>query len=183
MRVTDLKLAGLKLVEVPVYRDERGFFTERFRLDRFREAGIPADEFIQDNFSRSSHKVLRGLHFQYDQPQGKMLTVISGRIYDVVVDIRQNSPTFGEWAGVELSGDQPSWFWVPPGFAHGFVVLSPEGADVIYKVTAGYNPKGEGGILWNDPDLKVEWPIKDPSISPRDEKLLSWKEYQQQVRF
>lgn len=183
MKVTEFKLEGLKLIEVPTFRDERGFFTERFHRERFREAGVPVDEFMQDNFSRSGPKVLRGLHFQYEKPQGKMLTVLTGRVYDVVIDIRAKSPTYGQWTGVELDGDKPSWFWVPPGFAHGFVVLSPEGADVMYKITAGYNPHGEAGILWNDKTVGVEWPVKDPNLSPRDLQLLTWTDYQKTPRF
>ena len=183
MKVTDFRLKGLKLIEVPVFGDERGFFTERFRVDRFGEIGVPADNFVQDNFSRSAHKVLRGLHYQFERPQGKMLTVISGRVFDVVVDIRRDSPTYKQWLGIELDGNRPTWFWVPPGFAHGFVVLNPEGADVIYKVTAGYNPQGEGGLLWNDREVGVEWPILDPSLSPRDLKLNSWSEYAAKPRF
>lgn len=183
MKVTEFSLEGLKLIEPPVYGDARGFFTERYHRERFREIGIPVDEFVQDNFSRSANRVLRGLHFQYDKPQGKMLTVLTGSVYDVVVDIRQASPTYGKWVGVELHGDRPSWFWVPPGFAHGFVVLSEEGADIIYKVTAGYNPKGESGVLWNDSEVGVDWPVKEPLLSPRDLQLLTWADYVETPRF
>ncbi len=183
MKVTELSLKGIKLIEPNVFGDARGFFTERYHRERFREIGIQVDEFVQDNFSRSEQKILRGLHYQYDRPQAKMLTVITGRIYDVVVDIRKESPTFGQWVGLELDGDRPSWIWVPAGFAHGFVVLSPEGADVMYKVTAEYNPHGEGGILWNDPDIGVQWPVDGPALSPRDVKLSSWAQYKEDPRF
>ncbi len=183
MKVTEFALNGLKLIELPVYGDARGFFTERFHRERFREIGLPVDDFVQDNFSRSSVRVLRGLHFQFDQPQGKLVTATSGRIFDVAVDIRKDSPTFGQWVGVELDSEKPAWFWVPAGFAHGFVVLSEQGADVLYKVNAYYNPKGEGGILWNDKDLGIEWPVFEPLLSPRDQQLMSWADYQKSPRF
>jgi dTDP-4-dehydrorhamnose 3,5-epimerase len=183
MKVTDLGIQGIKFLEMNSHADSRGFFIERFKRDEFREAGIPSDEFLQDNFSRSIGGVLRGLHFQHDRPQGKLITALAGRILDVVVDIRHGSPTFGRSLTVEIDGEKPSWLWVPPGFAHGFVALSKGGADIMYKVTAPYNSKGEGGILWNDPALGIDWVVEQPLISDRDAKLMTWSEYQQNPKF
>ncbi len=164
------------------FGDARGFFTERFRLDQFTEAGIPAAEFMQDNYSRSEQNVLRGLHYQYDRPQAKLVTATVGRILDVIVDIRAQSPTFGQSLSVELDGDSPAWLWVPIGFAHGFVVLSPT-ADIMYKVNAPYNPQGEGGIAWNDPSIKIAWPTVQPLLSGRDLTQGSFADYKKAPRF
>ena len=183
MKVTEFDVKGPKLIELKVHGDARGFFVERFVRDRMLEIGLPAMDFVQDNYSRSAHGVLRGLHYQHDKPQGKLVTATRGRIYDVAVDIRRSSPTFGRSVAVELDGDTPMWFWIPEGFAHGFAVLSEEGADLMYKVNAPYNPHGEGGIMWNDLDLAVPWPLKSPSLSARDEKLQTWSAYRAEPKF
>ncbi len=182
MKVTEFSIQGPKLIEPKAHGDARGFFTERYREDLFREIGV-GTHFVQDNYSRSQTKVLRGLHYQYDKPQAKLVTATSGRILDVIVDIRKDSHTFGQSVSVEIDGGKPAWFLVPAGFAHGFLVLSPEGADLMYKVDAYYNPKGEGGIRWNDPALKIEWPIRDPIVSPRDAELPGWGAYLEHPKF
>ncbi len=165
-----------------MFGDARGFFCERFRVDEFKEAGLP-HEFKQDNFSRSAPGVLRGLHFQYERPQGKLVTAVRGAILDVIVDLRTQSPTFGHHLRVELTGDRPEWLWVPPGFAHGFYVLPGETADIAYKVDQFYNPQGEGGILWNDQDLRIEWPISEPNLSERDKRLPKFSDYRSNPLF
>jgi dTDP-4-dehydrorhamnose 3,5-epimerase len=176
MKVTRLDLPGLMLVELDVRGDERGLFVERFQVERFREHGLPT-EFLQDNHSRSSPGVVRGLHFQHTPPQGKLVGVIRGRIWDVVVDIRPTSATYGQGIGVELSDLNGRLLWVPPGFAHGICVLGEEPADVLYKVDALYNPGGEGGILWSDPELEIDWPVQEPILSARDQALPSFADY------
>jgi len=182
LNIETFPIEGLKLITLKSFPDSRGFFTERFKTSQFREAGLPTN-FIQDNFSRSALRVLRGLHFQWERPQGKLVTCTSGLIYDVAVDIRNGSPTFGKSVGVELSGDQPQWFWIPAGFAHGFCVLGEKDADVFYKCDAEYNAKCEGGIRWSDSDLKVDWPIKDPFVSQRDEIMGTFQDYQKDPKF
>lgn len=169
-------LDGLLLIELKVLGDSRGFFVERFHAGKFAELGLPS-HFVQDNHSRSAPRVLRGLHYQNDPAQGKLVGVIRGRVWDVAVDIRKNSPTFGRYYGVELSGDNGMLFWIPPGFAHGFCVLGDEPADMLYKVTAPYNAQGEGGIRFDDPRIGVRWPVTDPIISARDTALMSLDEY------
>lgn len=176
MQVFDCPIDGLKLVQLAVHGDKRGFFVERFNAVRFAELGLPS-EFIQDNHSRSAPGILRGVHYQYAPAQGKLVGAIRGRIWDVAVDIRPKSKTFGQHFGVELTGENGKLLWVPAGFAHGFCVLGDEPADVFYKVNATYNPKSEGGIAYDDPDLSIGWPIKNPTVSERDTKLSSWKEY------
>jgi dTDP-4-dehydrorhamnose 3,5-epimerase len=176
MIVQDCKLSGLKVIQLKVHGDSRGFFVERFNHDSFVAAGLPVN-FIQDNHSRSAPGILRGLHYQYEPGQGKLVGVIRGRILDVAVDIRPGSPTYGQYEAEELSSDNGRLLWIPAGFAHGFCVLGDEPADVLYKVTAPYNPAGEGGIRYDDPDLAVSWPLTDPQISERDKNLPSWKEY------
>jgi dTDP-4-dehydrorhamnose 3,5-epimerase len=176
MKVTELELPGLKLVELKIFGDARGFFTERFNEARYRELGLPLG-FAQDNHSRSAPGVLRGLHYQTDPAQGKLVGVVRGTIWDVAVDVRPGSPTFGRHFGVELSDLNGRMLWIPAGFAHGFCVLGTEPADVLYKVDALYNPSTEGGILWNDPELNLPWPVKQPTISQRDEKLMSFDQY------
>ena len=175
MKVEKFEIEGPLLIEPRLFKDERGFFVERFREDQLREIGIQ-NHFIQDNFSRSEWKVLRGLHYQYDKPQSKLVTCTRGTILDVAVDIRKSSPTFGQAVQVELSGDNPQWLWIPAGFAHGFAVLSEEGADLLYKVDAPYNPKGEGAIRWDDPDLKINWTVSNPLVSERDQGAMSFME-------
>jgi dTDP-4-dehydrorhamnose 3,5-epimerase len=176
MRFTQLELPGLVLIELAIHRDARGFFTERFQAARFAEHGLPT-QFAQDNHSRSDPGVLRGLHFQHEPPQGKLIGVTRGRVWDVTLDIRPGSPTFGKHTGLELSDANGRLLWVPPGFAHGFCVLGDEPADVVYKVTTPYNAAGEGGIRWNDPDLAIAWPLPQPIVSERDEGLGSFADY------
>ena len=168
MKISHSKLKGCVIIEPRVFGDERGFFLETFQAVRYeQEAGIDLP-FVQDNHSRSSRGVLRGLHFQKTKPQGKLVRVVRGEVYDVTVDIRKGSATFGEWEGVILSEDNKKQFWVPPGFAHGFVVLS-DTADFEYKCTDYYDPSDEGSILWSDPDLNIPWPIANPVLSTKDE--------------
>ena len=177
MNVVKTKLHDCVIIEPKVFGDERGFFLETFQADRYAElAGITLP-FVQDNHSRSSKAVLRGLHYQKTKPQGKLVRVVRGQVYDVAVDIRQGSSTFGQWEGVILSGENKKQFWVPAGFAHGFVVLS-ETADFEYKCTDYYDPSDEGSILWNDPDLNIPWPTDAPNLSEKDanaEKLVDLK--------
>jgi dTDP-4-dehydrorhamnose 3,5-epimerase len=176
MKVTRLEIEGLLLVELVVHGDQRGFFVERFRADRFREYGLPTT-FAQDNHSRSAPGVLRGVHYQHTPAQGKLVGVTRGRIWDVAVDIRHDSPTYGRSIGRELSDLNGLLLWIPPGFAHGFCVLGDEPADVLYKVDAPYNPAGEAGIAWDDRDLAIRWPIGEPTVSARDRELPSFAEY------
>ena len=176
MKVLPLEIKGLALIELKVLGDARGFFVERFQEARFSELGLP-NRFVQDNHSRSAPGVLRGLHYQHHPAQGKLVGVIRGRICDVAVDIRPNSPTFGQHVAVELSDMNGRLLWIPPGFAHGFCVLGDESADLYYKVDAPYNASGEGGIPWNDPDLKIAWPVQSPTVSGRDQKLQSFAAY------
>lgn len=175
MKVTPLSLPGLLLVELDLFADERGYFTERFNLRKLRELGLPEVAFCQDNCSRSLPGVLRGLHYQHDPPQAKLVTVTRGRILDVAVDIRPRSPTFGQHEAVELADEPPTTLWVPAGFAHGFCVLGDEPADVLYKVDTEYSPGGEGGIFWADPELAISWPITSPLLSDRDNQLPSFQ--------
>ncbi len=168
MKVSHSKLQGCLIIEPRVFGDERGFFLETFQADRYRrEAGIDLP-FVQDNHCRSARGVLRGLHFQKTKPQGKLVRVVRGEVYDVALDIRKGSATFGEWEGVILSEDNKKQFWVPPGFAHGFVVLS-DTADFEYKCTDYYDPSDEGCILWSDPELDIAWPIANPVLSAKDQ--------------
>ena len=168
MKISHSKLKGCVIIEPRVFGDERGFFLETFQAVRYeQEAGIDLP-FVQDNHSRSARGVLRGLHFQKTKPQGKLVRVVRGEVYDVAVDIRKGSPTFGESEGVILSEDNKKQLWVPPGFAHGFVVLS-DTADFEYKCTDYYDPSDEGSILWNDPDLDIPWPIANPVLSTKDQ--------------
>jgi dTDP-4-dehydrorhamnose 3,5-epimerase len=169
MRVLKTDLPDVLLIEPRVFRDDRGFFYEAFNADVFAEHaadGLPT-LFVQDNHSRSTERVLRGLHYQLTRPQGKLLSCVRGTIFDVAVDIRVGSPTFGRWTGVTLSGDDPRYFWIPPGFAHGFCVLSPV-ADVIYKCTAPYSAADDRGVLWSDERVGIDWPVRDPITSPKD---------------
>jgi len=166
MKITETSLPGVFLIEPKRFGDNRGFFLETFRSDLFEEAGISA-QFVQDNHSRSSKGVLRGLHYQLVQPQGKFVRVATGAVFDVAVDVRRGSPNFGQWFGAELSEDNMNMMYVPPGFDHGFVVLS-DTADFIYKCTDYYHPESEQGIAWDDPDIGVEWPISDIMLSEKD---------------
>ncbi|HEX5386109.1 MAG TPA: dTDP-4-dehydrorhamnose 3,5-epimerase [Gemmatimonadales bacterium] len=163
-------LPGVLLLVPRVFGDPRGYFLESFNRRVFQEAGLPV-EFVQDNHSRSRAGVLRGLHYQLPHPQGKLVRVARGRVFDVAADIRVGSPTFGRWVGVELSDENARMLWVPPGFAHGFCALS-DPADVAYKCTELYHPEGERGVRWDDPDLAIEWPVHDPLLSPKDAAYL-----------
>jgi dTDP-4-dehydrorhamnose 3,5-epimerase len=166
MQVTETSLSGVLLIEPRCFGDERGFFLESFQAPRYRDAGI-LDDFIQDNHSRSRRGVLRGMHFTVKRPQAQIVTVMRGRIFDVAVDLRAGSPTFGYWFGAELSDEGPRQLYMAPGFAHGFCVLS-EFADLHYKVSQFYDAGDEGGLVWNDPDIGIRWPIDTPAVSARD---------------
>lgn len=168
MNLIPTNLPGVLIIEPRVFRDERGFFLETYHAQRYREAGLDA-AFVQDNHSRSTRGTLRGLHWQAERPQGKLVRVLVGEIYDVAVDIRPDSPTFGKWVGVTLSADNFRQAWIPPGFAHGFCVTS-EVAEVEYKCTDFYDPPSERGLIWNDPEVAIAWPIQDPILSERDKK-------------
>ena len=174
MKVTETKLAGVLIIEPLVFGDSRGFVKETFQAERYREAGIEYT-FVQDNYSRSQKGVLRGLHCQITKPQGKLVSCPKGAVFDVAVDIDPESTTYGQYVGVELTEDNHKQLWVPPGYAHGFCVLS-ETADFQYKCTDYYDPSDEGGVIWNDPDVAIEWPITHPSLSNKDMLLPSLKE-------
>ena len=173
MKVSSVELEGLKVVELDVWKDSRGFFLERFHVEKFKAAGLSVD-FVQDNHSRSLPGVLRGLHYQLEPAQSKLVGVLRGRIWDVAVDIRSGSKTFGKSFGVELSDENAKLLWIPAGFAHGFCVLGDEPADVFYKVNGLYNAKTESGFRWNDPEVAIQWPIQNPAISARDLELPSF---------
>jgi dTDP-4-dehydrorhamnose 3,5-epimerase len=166
MNVIETRLPGVLIVEPKVFGDERGFFMETWHQDRYEEAGLPK-RFVQDNLSYSRYGVLRGLHFQNPDQQGKLVYVLQGEAYDVAVDIRVGSPTFGEWTAVTLSSENKRQFYVPEGFAHGFLVTS-DAALFTYKCTAKYNAKAEAAVLWDDPDIGIEWPIEAPVLSEKD---------------
>jgi dTDP-4-dehydrorhamnose 3,5-epimerase len=166
MKVTETALPGVLLIEPQVFGDARGFFLETFQAARYIEAGIPRP-FIQDNHSHSAKGVLRGLHFQKQHPQDKLVYVTSGTVFDVAVDMRKTSPTYGKWVGVTLSAENHHQFYVPAGFAHGFCVLS-DWADFYYKCTDYYHPEDEGHIRWDDPDIGIQWPLTNPSLSTKD---------------
>ncbi|ASM16031.1 dTDP-4-dehydrorhamnose 3,5-epimerase [Serratia marcescens] len=167
MNVISSKIAGVKTILPKVFGDARGFFLETFEKKRYQEMLDIDLDFVQDNHSRSSKGVLRGLHFQTQNPQGKLVRVVRGEVFDVAVDIRPGSPTFGQWEGVILSEENKTQFWVPPGLAHGFVVLS-DIADFEYKCTDYYDPASEGCLIWNDPTVGIEWPIETPLLSEKD---------------
>ncbi|WP_457575126.1 dTDP-4-dehydrorhamnose 3,5-epimerase [Desulfolithobacter sp.] len=170
MQVIKAEIPEVLIIEPRVYGDERGFFFESFNQRRWEEKTGLATRFVQENHSRSNHNVLRGLHYQIRQPQGKLVRVILGEVFDVAVDIRRHSPTFGRWVGVHLSAENKRQFWVPEGFAHGFVVLS-EVAEFLYLTTDYYAPEHERAILWNDPDLAIAWPhTGKPILSEKDQK-------------
>ena len=167
MRVEQTSIPGVLIIEPDVHRDGRGYFVETYRADKYLQAGI-ADAFVQDNQSRSAGGTLRGLHLQLKQPQGKLIRVIEGEIYDIAVDVRRGSATFGQWVAVTLSGENFRQCYIPPGFAHGFYVVTAV-ADVEYKCTDVYDPTGELGIAWNDPALAIPWPNPAPILSARDQ--------------
>jgi len=166
MKIISTPVPEVLIIEPKVFGDERGFFVETYSEARYKNFGILLD-FVQDNHSRSSKGVLRGLHFQLNQPQGKLVRVVRGSVFDVALDIRVGSPSFGQAAWVELSEDNKRQLWVPPGFAHGFVVTS-ETADFEYRCTDYYSPETEGAVLWNDPNLNIPWPIASPLLSEKD---------------
>lgn len=166
MKVVETRLPGVLIIEPKVFGDERGFFQETYHEQRYQEMGIK-ERFVQDNHSRSGKGVLRGLHYQLKHPQGKLVRVTQGEVFDVAVDIRQGSPTFGQWHGTILSDENHRQYYVPPGFAHGFLVLS-ESADFLYKCTDYYYPEDEGAVAWNDPTLGIEWPLTEVSLSKKD---------------
>jgi dTDP-4-dehydrorhamnose 3,5-epimerase len=176
MKASWLDMNGLVLIQLVVHKDARGSFRERFHAGKFQELGLPI-QFVQENHAQSRPGVLRGLHFQYAPAQGKLVGVLRGRIWDVVVDLRSDSPTFGEHSATELSDANGQLLWIPAGFAHGYCVLGDEPADVVYSVDAFYNPDGEGGIQWNDPDLGIAWPIPNPIVSKRDQWLSRFAHY------
>lgn len=169
MHFTPTTIPDVILIEPKIFVDDRGFFLEGYQKKSFSEAGIPFD-FVQDNHSKSQQGVLRGLHYQIQQPQGKLVRVIFGEIFDVAVDIRKSSPTFGRWIGDYLSADNKRMLWVPAGFAHGFYVTSPT-AEVLYKATDYYAPQWERSLAWNDPTINIDWPLngKIPILSLKDE--------------
>lgn len=166
MKVLELELAGLRLVEPNVHADARGFFLETWAEARYGDAGIEC-AFVQDNHSRSTRGTLRGLHYQSSPGQAKLVRAATGRIFDVAVDLRPGSPTFGKWQAVELDDERHQQLFVPVGFAHGFCVLS-EVADVTYRVSAAYDPAAERTLAWDDPELGIAWPVRAPLLSPRD---------------
>lgn len=166
MKITPTRIPEVLLIEPDVFGDSRGFFMESWHKQKFAEQGLDA-VFVQDNHSHSTRGVLRGLHYQLQQPQGKLVRVVAGSVFDVAVDIRRGSPTFAQWVGAELSADNRHQFYVPPGFAHGFCVLS-ETADVLYKCTAYYAPQDEHGIMWSDPAIGIDWPGSGFVISEKD---------------
>ena len=175
MKVTKCSLNGILLIEPSVYTDDRGFFLESYQEERYCGVGV-TENFVQDNHSRSMKHILRGLHFTKNKPQAQLLTVMRGKIFDVVVDIRKDSQTFGQWFGTALSDEGPRQIYMPHGFAHGFCVLS-EFADLHYKVSQRYEPGDEGGLLWNDPDICIDWPISNPIVSSRDRNHSYFKDF------
>ena len=179
--VTPCDIEGLYVIEPTVFKDERGYFVETYNQNDMKEAGLDM-VFVQDNQSMSTRGVLRGLHFQKQFPQGKLVRVVRGKVFDVAVDLRSDSKTYGKWFGVELSAENMKQFYIPEGFAHGFLVLSDE-AEVCYKCTDFYHPGDEGGLAWNDPEIGVEWPLEegvDLIISEKDQK---WKGLKDTFKF
>lgn len=173
MQIISTQIKDVKIILPKIFGDERGFFLETFEKKRYQDMLEIDYDFVQDNHSRSTKGVLRGLHYQTVHPQGKLVRVVRGEVFDVAVDIRPNSPTYGKWEGVILSEENKKQFWIPPGLAHGFIVLS-DIADFEYKCTDYYNPTGEGCLLWNDPQVGIQWPLSNPMLSEKDKagKLL-----------
>jgi dTDP-4-dehydrorhamnose 3,5-epimerase len=170
VKVTPTQLPGVLIIEPRAFGDDRGFFLETFQAERYRELAGIGPSFVQDNHSRSARGVLRGLHLQKRRPQGKLIRVARGEVFDVAADIDPRSPTFGRWVGTTLSDANHRQLWIPPGFAHGFVVLS-DVADFEYKCTDYYDPDSECGVIWNDEDLAIAWPIDRPTLSAKDQRL------------
>jgi dTDP-4-dehydrorhamnose 3,5-epimerase len=168
MKVTATEIPDVVVIEPDVFRDPRGFFMETFHAQKFRSQGLP-EAFVQDNQSRSTRGVVRGLHYQLEHPQGKLVRVVNGEVFDVAVDIRKGSPFFGRWVGIVLSDENRKQMYIPPGFAHGMCVLS-ERADVVYKCTDLYAPGDEYGIAWSDPDIGIQWPQVNHLLSDKDRK-------------
>jgi dTDP-4-dehydrorhamnose 3,5-epimerase len=175
MNIRKTKIPEVLLFEPKVFGDHRGFFLESYNQKSFEASGLKRN-FVQDNHSRSVRNVVRGLHYQIGQPQGKLVRVVVGTIWDVAVDIRRSSPTFGQWVGEELSAENKCIFWIPEGFAHGFIVIS-DSADVLYKATDFYAPSGERSLLWNDPQLGIPWPLSgEPLLSQKDRTGISFNQ-------
>jgi len=170
MKVIETKLPGVLIIEPKVFGDMRGFFLETWNHERYQAAGFPDVVFVQDNHSRSQKGVLRGLHLQLNHPQGKLVQVATGAVFDVTVDVCPESPTYRQWVGTELSEENHRQLWIPPGYAHGFCVLT-DVADFQYKCTALYHPESDGGVIWNDPELAIEWPVENPILSEKDMTL------------
>lgn len=179
MHFLEASLPGVIIVEPDVFGDARGYFMETYHAGKYAEGGI-REAFVQDNFSRSVKNTLRGLHYQIGNAQGKLVYAVSGEVYDVAVDIRRGSLHFGKWFGITLSAENKKQIYVPPGFAHGFCVLS-ETAQFVYKVTNFYSPKDERGILWNDPAIGIPWPVKEPILSDKDRAYKTLKESEQEL--
>jgi dTDP-4-dehydrorhamnose 3,5-epimerase len=181
MKIQTTELLGVVVIEPQVFSDARGHFLETYNTKAFAEAGI-AERFVQDNQSQSKKGVLRGLHYQVEQAQGKLVRVLRGEIFDVVVDLRTGSSTFGKWSGLSLSASEQRMLWIPKGFAHGFYTLS-ETAEVAYKVTEFYSPQNERTILWNDPDLAIRWPLEgEPILSEKDKAGHSFRQFRNSVQ-
>ena len=175
MTIEPTPLAGVVVIRPKVFGDDRGFFFESWNRQQFQDAGLPSD-FVQDNHSRSRQGILRGLHYQTEQPQGKLVRVAAGEVFDVAVDLRSDSPTCGQWFGCVLSAENKAQLWVPPGFAHGFYVLSPY-ADFLYKCSDYYHPESEVTLAWNDPTVAIDWPLvngQPPELSAKDDAGLGW---------
>jgi dTDP-4-dehydrorhamnose 3,5-epimerase len=182
IRVVPTRIPDVVVIDTDFFEDERGFFMESYHKQRFAENGI-CEEFVQDNHSRSRRGVLRGFHYQDDSaPMGKLVRCLVGAVLDVAVDLRVGSPTFGQWVGVELNAANKRQVLVPQGFGHAFLALA-DGSEVLYKCSGFYTPSAEGTVAWNDPDIGVEWPIADPTISQRDQRGMSLKEYLQAPAF
>ena len=175
MKITESKLDGVYIIEPKIFQDNRGLFLETFRVSDYKNKVGISETFVQDSISRSSQGVLRGMHFQKNNSQGKLVHTLKGEVFDVVVDIRKDSKTFGSWIGEYLSEENRKQFWIPPGLAHGFVVIS-EYADLYYKLTQYYDPVDEGCLIWNDGDVGIKWPINEPMLSPKDREGLLFKE-------
>ena len=175
MTIEPTPLAGVVVIRPKVFGDDRGFFFESWNRQQFQDAGLPSN-FVQDNHSRSRQGILRGLHYQTEQPQGKLVRVAAGEVFDVAVDLRSDSPTCGQWFGCLLSAENKAQLWVPPGFAHGFYVLSPY-ADFLYKCSDYYHPESEVSLAWNDPTVAIDWPLvgsQPPELSAKDSSGLDW---------
>ncbi|GIC77007.1 dTDP-4-dehydrorhamnose 3,5-epimerase [Moritella sp. F3] len=175
MKVSKTAIEGALVIQPDVFGDDRGFFMETFQAVRYRDVIGGQFDFVQDNYSRSSKNVLRGLHFQKTNPQGKLVRVVMGEVFDVAVDIRLDSPSYGKWHGVRLNAENKLQFWLPPGLAHGFVVLS-DLADFEYKCTDYYDNSDEGCLIWNDPELSINWPCNNPLLSDKDKMGLKFKD-------